>query len=459
MNSKASMGQGTQTPVITRIAPSPTGRLHIGTARTALFNYLFAKHTGGRFLLRIEDTDKARSTKEFEDNILEGLSALGLTWDELTRQSDHVGEHADALQRLVDTDKAYISREPAKDDPSQEVEVVRLRNPGHTITFSDSVRGGISFDTTELGDIVIARSMQDPLYHLAVVVDDAAARITHVIRGEDHISNTPRQILIQEALGITRPVYAHLPLILAPDRSKLSKRKGAVAVSEYLNEGYLPEALVNFLALMGWNPGTEQEVFTLDELVQAFTLEGVQKGGAIFDVERLKWMNREHRKRLSAGVLDEQLVARFATRAALHSALQRSSHARSDMLERYVTWKELEEAISAGEFSFYEERPRVTREALVWKKDQEPERLGARLRALKERIATIDATTFTYDSVKESVWDYAEAEGRGNVLWPLRYALSGKDRSPDPFVLMEALGKAETLARLDQALATVDTGT
>jgi len=190
------MGQGTQTPVITRIAPSPTGRLHIGTARTALFNYLFAKHTGGRFLLRIEDTDKARSTKEFEDNILEGLSALGLTWDELTRQSDHVGEHADALQRLVDTDKAYISREPAKDDPSQEVEVVRLRNPGHTITFSDSVRGGISFDTTELGDIVIARSMQDPLYHLAVVVDDAAARITHVIRGEDHISNTPRQILI-----------------------------------------------------------------------------------------------------------------------------------------------------------------------------------------------------------------------------------------------------------------------
>jgi len=254
-------------------------------------------------------------------------------------------------------------------------------------------------------------------------------------------------------------VYAHLPLILAPDRSKLSKRKGAVAVSEYLNEGYLPEALVNFLALMGWNPGTEQEVFTLDELVQAFTLEGVQKGGAIFDVERLKWMNREHRKRLSAGVLDEQLVARFATRAALHSALQRSSHARSDMLERYVTWKELEEAISAGEFSFYEERPRVTREALVWKKDQEPERLGARLRALKERIATIDATTFTYDSVKESVWDYAEAEGRGNVLWPLRYALSGKDRSPDPFVLMEALGKAETLARLDQALATVDTGT
>lgn len=278
--------QPTTDKVITRMAPSPTGNFHVGGARTALFNFLFAKKNNGKFILRIEDTDKERSKKEFEDDIFESLEWLGLKHDEFYRQSERGGVYKSYIEKMLDNGSVYEAED----------KVIRFKNPNKKVKFDDLVRGEIQFDTTELKDFVIAKSIDEPLYHLAVVIDDFESGITHVIRGEDHISNTPRQILIQEAIGAPRPLYAHLPLILAQDRSKLSKRKHGESVSldYYRNKGYSTEAVINYLALLGWNPGTEQEIFTLDELIKVFDLSKVHKGGAIFDEKKLAWVNRKH---------------------------------------------------------------------------------------------------------------------------------------------------------------------
>ena len=272
--------------VAVRMAPSPTGNFHVGGARTALFNFLFARKNNGKFILRIEDTDKERSKKEFEDDIFESLEWLGLKYDEFYRQSERGEIYKNYVEKMLNNDSVYEAED----------KVIRFRNPNKKVKFNDLVRGEIEFDTTELKDFVIAKSADEPLYHLAVVIDDCESGITHVIRGEDHISNTPRQILIQEAIGATRPLYAHLPLILAQDRSKLSKRKHGESVSlgYYRDKGYSPEAVINYLALLGWNPGTEQEIFTLEELINVFDLSRVHKGGAIFDEKKLAWVNRKH---------------------------------------------------------------------------------------------------------------------------------------------------------------------
>ncbi|MDQ2932939.1 MAG: glutamate--tRNA ligase, partial [bacterium] len=284
--------------IITRFPPSPTGYLHIGRARTALFNYLFARKQGGKMVFRIEDTDKERSKKEYEENIIECLKWLNIGYDSGPfRQSERNEIYSKYIQKLIDDGFAYVSKEDTSATPEGETkraEVIRFKNPKKKIIFTDLIRGEIEFDTTDLGDFVIAKSIDEPLYHLTVVVDDHEMEITHVIRGDDGISNTPRQILIQEGIGAKRPLYAHVPLILAADKSKLSGRHGAVAVSEYRNEGYLPEAIINFLALLGWNPGTDQELFTVEELIQQFDLEKVQKSGAIFNIEKLKWFNRQY---------------------------------------------------------------------------------------------------------------------------------------------------------------------
>jgi glutamyl/glutaminyl-tRNA synthetase len=280
--------------VVVRMAPSPTGPMHIGNVRTALFNYIYAKQHGGKCLLRLEDTDRTRSKKEYEEDILESFKWLGLEYDgELWRQSERTDVYKKYLDRLIAEDKAYISQETEGENR----EVVRFRNPNKTVEFDDLVRGKIVFDTTELGDFIIAKNINEPVYHLVVVVDDFESGITHVIRGGDHISNTPRQILIQEAIGAPRPYYAHLPLILAGDRSKLSKRKHGemVSLNYYRGKGYLHGAILNYLALLGWNPGTEQEIFTLGELIKEFDLSKVNKGNAMFDEKKLAWVNRKHR--------------------------------------------------------------------------------------------------------------------------------------------------------------------
>ncbi len=286
-----------------RFAPSPTGLLHIGGARTALFNYLYAKQTGGKFILRIEDTDKERSKSEYEEEIREGLEWLGITPDAVYRQSERTEIYQKHLQTLIQKGAAYLSKEPKKDGAGEMIEVVRFKNPNRRISWNDLVRGEVSFDTTELKNFVIAKSVTEPLYHLAVVVDDFEMGITHIIRGEDHISNTPRQILIQEALGAPRPIYAHLPLILAADRSKLSKRKHGetVSLAHYRALGISPEAMLNFLALLGWHPKASDasEVLSFADLVAQFQLERVQKGGAVLDVNKLNWLNRQYLKRVA----------------------------------------------------------------------------------------------------------------------------------------------------------------
>jgi glutamyl/glutaminyl-tRNA synthetase len=297
------MSEETRKKVVTRFPPSPTGFLHVGSVRTALFNYLFAKKFGGEMILRIEDTDKERSKKEFEVNITDSLCWLSLPWsnEKILRQSERSDVYKKYLEKLIVEGKAYVSRETPKEEGDR-AEVVRFKNPNKKIKFTDLIRGEIEFDTTELEDFVIAKSLEEPLYHLAVVIDDFESGVTHVIRGEDGISNTPRQILIQEAIGAPRPIYAHLPLILAPDRSKLSKRKHgeSVSINFYREKAYFPEAILNYLALLGWNPGDDREIFSLEELVQVFDLSKVQKGGAIFNIEKLNWFNKQYLQKLSA---------------------------------------------------------------------------------------------------------------------------------------------------------------
>ncbi len=438
--------------VITRIAPSPTGRFHIGTARTALFNYMYAKRHGGKFLIRIEDTDKERSEATHEKDILDGLAWLGLSHDdEIVRQSERAHRHEELLRKLVAEDKAYVSKEPSTKDAGKEVEVVRLRNIGKSITFQDEIRGNITFDTAELGDFVIGRAIDDPLYHFAVVVDDADMGITHVIRGEDHISNTPRQILIQEALGFSRPIYAHLPLILAPDRSKMSKRHGAVSVGEYKQEGFIPEGIINYLALLGWSAGNDREDFSLTELCEAFDLSGVHKAGAVFDVVKFKSVNQRWMRKLPPDV--------FISRGELSASDEAILHALVPLLqERAQTFGEARELL-LGEFSCFFIEPSVDEAGLTKKGDKE-----ATKRALEGVLAVLEGLTgpLTSEGAKEALMPYADAEeakgkgGRGMVLWPLRYALSGLEKSPDPFTLVSILGATKARSRIESALAILE---
>lgn len=425
--------------IVVRMAPSPTGNLHIGTARTTLFNYLFAKRYGGKFILRIEDTDKERSTKEYEENILNGLTWLGLTWDEFYRQSERTDIYVSYVQKMLDNGTAYISKEEPKEE-GQRSEVVRFKNPNKKVVFDDLIRGQVEFDTTELGDFVIARSPEEPLYHLAVVVDDHEMGVTHVVRGEDHISNTPRQILIQEAIGATRPSYAHLPLIFDNERKKLSKRKhgAAVWIDTYKSEGYLPDALLNFFALMGWNPGTEQEIFTLNELVKAFDIERVQKSSAVFNIDKLRWVNREHIKRMDQtevkGIIKEKFRNRYPNSTLSDDLI-------NVVVERIETFGDIDTLLDAGEFEYAFTAPTLDASKLPWKQSTREETL-IHLAHVKDILG--DET---------AIAEYAEEKGKGNVLWPLRYALSGREKSPDPYTLIRILGTETSKERIDHAIS------
>ena len=447
--------QDTHDGVRVRFPPSPTGAMHLGNIRTAIFNHLFARHHGGTFILRIEDTDAARSKKEYEKDILASLAWLAIPYDEFHRQSERAARHQECLERMIQEERAYL----AEENQDGTGRVVRFKNPKKTVTFHDLIRGDISFDTTELGDFVIARAPDRPLYHLAVVVDDADMRITHIIRGEDHISNTPRQMLLQEALGAAVPQYAHLPLVLAQDKTKLSKRSGSLSIAELRAHGYLPDAVVNYLALLGWHPEDDREIFTREELVAAFDLSRVQTGAAIFDPQKLRWVNKQHLALLSDEAF-EALLHEYLNAHPLPAPL--SEHALTALLpllrERLEVFADMETLAREGEFDFLRKDFSLSEEeaeALVFPKACG--KAGARERAarhLEEVACLLEALpeeAFTPEKIKDALWSYAEQEGRGEVLWPMRYALSGRARSFDPFSLAAALGKEETLRRLGHA--------
>jgi len=446
------------TEIITRFPPSPTGFFHIGGARTAFFNYLFAKQNQGKMLFRLEDTDKERSKAEFEEDILESLRWLGLEFDgDIQKQSERTEIYKKYLERLIQDGKAFLSREEVEED--KRAEVIRFKNPNVKIIFNDLIRGQIEFDTTELGDFIIAKSLTEPLYHLAMVVDDFEAGVTHIIRGEDGISNTPRQILIQEALGAPRPLYAHLPLILAPDKSKMSKRHGAVSINAYRKMGYLPEALLNYLALLGWNPGTAQEIFSKADLIEKFNLEKVQKGGAIFNLEKLKWLNKEHLKLMSDQNFKEKVLEFLP--AEIKRLVLGDAEIFEKILpllrERVEKFDDVAQMSQAGDLTYFFKQPEYELKKILWKGETDLNVVQKHLLKIIEFFQNLD--NFARENLKNSVWDYATEQGRGTVLWPLRFVLSGKDKSPDPFELAEILGKMETIKRINYAIEKINSTT
>lgn len=439
--------------MITRFAPSPTGIFHLGGARTAIFNYLFTKQNDGKFILRIEDTDKERSKKEYEEDIISGLKWLGLSFDEFYRQSEREDIYKKYLKKLIDDGKAYVSKESDLVGEGKRTEVIRFKNPNKKILFTDMIRGEIEFDTSELKDFVIAKSLEEPLFHLAVVIDDFEMGITHIIRGEDHISNTPRQILIQEAIGAPKPNYAHIPLILDKDRAKLSKRKHgeSVSLSYYRNKGYLPEAIVNFLSLLGWNPGTAQEIFTLDELIQQFNIKKIQKGGAIFNEEKMRWMNKEHLKLLPQDkIIDE--THKIMKKYYNVDDVEYISKIYPVIFDRINSFGEVVSTTEAGEWDLFFKKPDYEKNLLKWKGDSDLSVTKIHLESALFLLEKIPEDKFSFDNIKNTLFEYAEQKGKGSVLWPIRFALSGREKSPDPFIIMSVLGKKETLDRIKIAL-------
>lgn len=444
--------QNKEKKTVVRFAPSPTGFLHLGGVRTALFNYLFARQNKGKFILRIEDTDKERSKKEYEEDIVSGLKWLGFDSDEFYRQSEREDIYKKYLKKLLDDGKAYISKESETAETGKRAEVIRFKNPNKKISFSDMIRGEIEFDTTELKDFVIAKSLEEPLYHLAVVVDDFEMGITHIIRGEDHISNTPRQILIQEAIGAPKPYYAHIPLILDKDRAKLSKRKHGetVSLSYYIKRGYLPQAFLNFLALLGWNPGTAQEIFMLDELIRQFNIKKIQKGGAVFNEEKLKWVNKEHIKLLPPEKIASEIYNIVKTFYDTDAEYVRKLSPM--ILDRISSFGDISVIIEAGELDFFFKKPNYEKDSLKWKGDSDIATTKTHLEYALTALGEITEEQFTFDNIKNILFIYAEQKGKGSVLWPVRFALSGREKSPDPFTIMAALGKKETMERIKIAL-------
>ncbi len=431
--------------------------MHIGTVRTALFNYLWAKKNGGTFIVRIEDTDTSRGRDEWTQMIWDDFAWCGLVPDKKFIQSEHRARHTQLLEQLVREGKAYVSQEPGKEDPSKIVEIVRLHNAGQQVTFTDLIRGEITFETADLGDFVIARAIDDPLYHFAVVADDADAGVSYVIRGEDILSSTPRQILIQEALGLPRPQYAHLPLILGADGKKLSKRRHVVALDEYRNSGFMPEGIINYLALLGWNPGTPEEYFSLDELVERFSLEGLQKSGAFFDDVKLLSVNQHWMRKLSDTDFLSYLDIERPTSDVGRSMSHISAKVVPLLKERAQTFGEARDMLE-GELSFLFQTPELARETLLAKELSDRPgvaKLGleAALEALKGLPSDVSPQV-----VKDTLMPVADAQetvgkgGRGAVLWPLRYALSGQERSPDPFTIISILGKDEAVSRIQKAI-------
>ncbi len=425
-----------------RFAPSPTGYLHVGGARTALFNWLFARKAGGKFLLRIEDTDKARSSDEHVQVILDGLGWLGLDVDEeIVHQGAGIARHQALADRLLGEEKAY-----------EEEGAVRFRMPDGEIAWDDAVYGRISFQGADIKDWVILRSDRSPTYNFTVVADDLEMGITHVMRGDDHISNTPKQIAVYRALGHEPPTFVHVPMIHGPDGKKLSKRHGATAVGDYRKEGILPEAMRNFLALLGWNPGDEQELyFTIEDLVQAFSLERILKKAAIFDLAKLEWLNGQHightpPQELYA-LIESELPGQGVDVAAL--GRERVLHAVDVQRERARTTHDLAHRVGVRFNAALIERTPKADKLIAKDRDAFGEALGA----AHERLQPIDAGQWEPEHLEQVLRDLADELGLkpGGVFQPIRVALTGDTVSEPVNVLLEVVGKDESLRRIEAA--------
>ena len=439
-----------------RIAPSPTGFLHIGTAQSALYNWLFARKNGGEFHLRIEDTDKDRSTKEYEQSILDALEWLELRWDgKIIRQSERGIAYRKVLEKLLADDKAFYchhtkeelglerkGQEEKKEAPihicshkndekgKQPGGIIRLAAGNETISFKDEIRGEIKFESSLLGDFSIAKSLDEPLYNLAVVVDDIDMGITHIIRGEDHISNTPKQILIYEALDKILPQFAHLPLILASDRSKLSKRHGAIAVVDFKKD-YLPEAILNFLGSMSYT--FSKEIITKEEMIEEFELSKVHKSGAVFDVKKLNWLNSQYIKSLSASKLVNLSAFKNVPEEAIPLIIER-----------------LEKLSDVQNFDYFWKEPEYDANLLKWKGFSGDDIINS----LKGVGTIVKSSVFNNkDTLRLALDDLGKKLGdRGLAYWPLRVALTGRNKSPDPVDVAMVLGKNVVLKRIDRAI-------
>lgn len=452
-----------------RFAPSPTGHLHIGGARTALFNWLFARHHNGKFILRIEDTDRSRSTEEYIESIIESIKWLGLDWDEGPfRQTDRMETYRTYAYKLLEEGKAYRcyctpeeleerrqkamkeGKPPRYDRRCREIKetldkpfAIRFKMPleGETVV-KDLVKGTVTFKNIEIEDLVILRSDGTPTYNFCVVVDDFEMKITNVIRGEDHLNNTPKQIHIYQALGINPPEFAHIPMILGTDRARLSKRHGATSVLAYRDEGYLPEALVNFLARLGWSYG-DQEIFTREELIKYFNLEQVGKANAVFNAEKLLWLNSEYIKLtpeerlfelvkpflVNEGYLKENVDIKWACRAI------------KSLKERCRTLKELAHAMRYYLLDYVDIEPKAKEKYI------NPETIPI-IKEITEKLAQLN--DFTQDKIEKIFMDIVNERGLklGQVAQPIRVVITGSTVSPGIYEVLEIVGKEKTLKRL-----------
>ncbi len=465
-------------PIVTRFAPSPTGFMHVGGIRTALYAWAWAKKNKGVFILRIEDTDKAREVEGSVPHIIESLKWLGISWDEGV---DIGGPHAPYLQsQRLESYKKYakilIEKGYAYPDPYTEEEVATLRQEAEqnkkiflyrdyrpevfdvwngtrplrfkvpeikSFTWNDAVRGELSAGPEALDDFILIKSDGYPTYNFAHIIDDLEMEVTHIMRADEFIASTPKFLSLYEALSITPPVFVTLPPILAPEgNKKLGKRDGAKDILEYRNEGYLPEAMLNFLAFLGWNPGGEKEIMSPDEIISLFEIEKIHKAGAMFNEEKLLWMNKEH---IRLQKKEQQLVSiQGYFKEYEPSLLERLLPTVIDRISLYGELTSIEEQ----EFRFFLQRPKITQELLekvIWK-DKDLVEAKMHLLAIQEILTTADFSSPT--TLKESIMPYAEMKGRGNVLWPLRMTLSGQEKSVDPFTICYVLGKEEALRRI-----------
>ncbi|HUU32870.1 MAG TPA: glutamate--tRNA ligase [Vicinamibacterales bacterium] len=478
-----------------RFAPSPTGYLHVGGARTALFNWLFARRLGGTFVLRIEDTDMERSTTEMVTGILDGLRWLGLDWDEGPEvggphapyyQSERLDRYRTAARDLVARGRAYYDfggpekrgDAAAEDDGTYERRydrdaclavtaeevaaklgagepyAIRFLVPAGETTFTDLVHGPVRFDNAHIEDFVVLRSDGYPTYHLSVVVDDLDMAITHVVRGDDHISNTPKQVLLYHAFGKPVPHFAHVPLIMGPDKKRLSKRHGATSVMEYERQGYLPEAMVNFLALLGWSPGNDEEMFTKGALVERFSLEGISTGNAVFNTEKLDWFNHQYLNRLSDDALVAVLQPWFVRAALWHDDL--AGARRAWFLQVLALLRPRSKRLG----DFVEGARPFLRQPGGYDADGAAKHLSApglraHLEALRDAYAIL--AVFDEATLEQTLRALAEARGlkAGTLIHATRLAMTGKTVSPGLFETVRLLGQAEVTRRFDGLISSL----